>query len=187
MEGNSLQIKLRRLVARPGKIRFRPRSIESGRGSLFRQSIGRWRSTIDQSPTTPPVFDTSLAASDRLAAARRRATAFQRPADYSRAKARSIWRCTICRTRRRRLPGGGTSARISRRKVGTSSAVFAAFFREISGRHPSSGKPVYAHSLVWALSDPGRRRYYPRCVVDCQAPALRTEEARQRACSRCGG
>ena len=51
-------------------------------------------------------------------------------------------------------------------------AVFAAFFRELSGKDEATGTPQYAHSITWALSDQDNRRYYPRCAVDKAAPGL---------------
>jgi geranylgeranyl pyrophosphate synthase/predicted secreted hydrolase len=49
-------------------------------------------------------------------------------------------------------------------------ALFAAFFRELKGRHPITGEPEYAHSIAWALSDAARQRFYPCCAVDLGAP-----------------
>jgi geranylgeranyl pyrophosphate synthase/predicted secreted hydrolase len=49
-------------------------------------------------------------------------------------------------------------------------ALFAAFFRELKGRHPVTGEPEYAHSIAWALSDAARQRFYPCCAVDLGAP-----------------
>jgi geranylgeranyl pyrophosphate synthase/predicted secreted hydrolase len=49
-------------------------------------------------------------------------------------------------------------------------ALFAAFFRELKGRHPVTGEPEYAHSIAWALSDAARQQFYPCCAVDLGAP-----------------
>jgi geranylgeranyl pyrophosphate synthase/predicted secreted hydrolase len=49
-------------------------------------------------------------------------------------------------------------------------ALFAAFFRELKGRHPVTGEPEYAHSITWALSDAARQRFTPCCAVDLGAP-----------------
>ena len=49
-------------------------------------------------------------------------------------------------------------------------AIFAAFFRELKGRHPVTGEAEYAHSITWALSDAARQKYYPHCAVDLGAP-----------------
>src|SRR3954463_15380833 len=43
--------------------------------------------------------------------------------------------------------------------------VFAAFFRQATGRKVS-GEIEYAHSIAWALSDPQSKRYDPVCAVD---------------------
>lgn len=48
--------------------------------------------------------------------------------------------------------------------------LFAAFFRELKGRHPETQEPEYAHSITWALSDAARQRFYPYCAVDSGAP-----------------
>jgi geranylgeranyl pyrophosphate synthase/predicted secreted hydrolase len=47
--------------------------------------------------------------------------------------------------------------------------LFAAFFRELKGRHAVTGEREYAHSLAWALSDAKRQRFHPYCAVDAGA------------------
>jgi geranylgeranyl pyrophosphate synthase/predicted secreted hydrolase len=49
-------------------------------------------------------------------------------------------------------------------------ALFAAFFRELKGRHPVTGEPEYAHSITWALSDAARQLFLPYCAVDPGGP-----------------
>jgi geranylgeranyl pyrophosphate synthase/predicted secreted hydrolase len=51
-------------------------------------------------------------------------------------------------------------------------SVFAAFFRQALGVDGPDGKPAYAHSVSWALSDPAERRYSAKVAVDRAAPAL---------------
>lgn len=51
-------------------------------------------------------------------------------------------------------------------------SLFAAFFRVLRGRDETTGELQYAHSLTWALSDPGRRRYVTQSLVDRSAPSL---------------
>jgi geranylgeranyl pyrophosphate synthase/predicted secreted hydrolase len=126
--------------------------------------------TIDLVPPTAPALDAARAASEKRAVVPCERPAFQRPADWpgkgpidlsvhDRPHASSA------------LEWWYVNAHF-RTESGRKLAAFAAFFREISNRHQSSGEPVYAHSIIWALSDPGHRRYYPRCAVDCAAPAL---------------
>jgi len=54
-------------------------------------------------------------------------------------------------------------------------SLFAAFFRVLTGRNETTGELEYAHSLTWALSDPGRKRYVTQSLVDRRAPQLGLE------------
>ena len=55
---------------------------------------------------------------------------------------------------------------------GRTLSFFASFFRIISGRDETSGKPTYAHSLTWALADVEKKKYWPESRVDQCAPEL---------------
>jgi geranylgeranyl pyrophosphate synthase/predicted secreted hydrolase len=55
---------------------------------------------------------------------------------------------------------------------GHSFSLFAAFFRLVVGYNEQTGEPVYSHSLNWALSDLGARRYYAHSLLDPAAPAV---------------
>jgi predicted secreted hydrolase len=50
-------------------------------------------------------------------------------------------------------------------------SLFAAFFRQLIARD-ARGTPRYAHSVTWALSEPGARSYKSSVVVDSSAPEL---------------
>jgi geranylgeranyl pyrophosphate synthase/predicted secreted hydrolase len=55
-------------------------------------------------------------------------------------------------------------------------SLFAAFFRVLKGRDEETGELLWAHSLTWALSDPGRKRYVSESVVDRDAPRFGLEK-----------
>ena len=51
-------------------------------------------------------------------------------------------------------------------------ALFAAFFRVVTGRDEVTGSPLHAHSLTWALSDLASGRYISDTLVDRDAPRI---------------
>ena len=59
-------------------------------------------------------------------------------------------------------------------------ALFAAFFRELKGRHAVTGEPEYAHSIAWALSDAARQRFYPCCAGRLGRARVRAAQTRCR-------
>jgi geranylgeranyl pyrophosphate synthase/predicted secreted hydrolase len=61
------------------------------------------------------------------------------------------------------------------RAGGRDLALFAAFFRIISDRDPTTGAPSYAHSMTWALSDLATGRYLGESRVDARSPQLGLE------------
>ncbi|MBE7451128.1 MAG: polyprenyl synthetase family protein [Kofleriaceae bacterium] len=63
-------------------------------------------------------------------------------------------------------------------------SLFAAFFRIIDARDEASGEITYAHSMTWALSDPGSQRYVGESRVDARAPELGLERIRNGRGSR---
>jgi geranylgeranyl pyrophosphate synthase/predicted secreted hydrolase len=50
-------------------------------------------------------------------------------------------------------------------------SVFAAFFRQAAAV-TATGAFEYAHSVSWAVCDPGQARYWPKVAVDERAPEL---------------
>jgi geranylgeranyl pyrophosphate synthase/predicted secreted hydrolase len=50
-------------------------------------------------------------------------------------------------------------------------SVFAAFFRQAADVE-ANGAFEYAHSVSWAVCDPGQAQYWPKVAVDARAPAL---------------
>jgi geranylgeranyl pyrophosphate synthase/predicted secreted hydrolase len=59
---------------------------------------------------------------------------------------------------------------------GRALSLFAAFFRVLKGRDAQTGELQYAHSLTWAISDPGRKRYVTESLVDREAPRFGLEK-----------
>ncbi|MBK8718187.1 MAG: polyprenyl synthetase family protein [Deltaproteobacteria bacterium] len=59
---------------------------------------------------------------------------------------------------------------------GRAFSLFAAFFRVLTGRDEATGELEYAHSITWAISDAGRRRYVTQSLVDRAAPRLGIEK-----------
>jgi geranylgeranyl pyrophosphate synthase/predicted secreted hydrolase len=51
-------------------------------------------------------------------------------------------------------------------------SVFASFFRIAAGKDEATGEIQYAHSLTWALTDVGAKKYYPESLVDRRSPEL---------------
>lgn len=51
-------------------------------------------------------------------------------------------------------------------------SVFASFFRLIVGYEEESCQPIYAHSVIWAMIDLDKQKYYPLSLVDQCAPAV---------------
>jgi geranylgeranyl pyrophosphate synthase/predicted secreted hydrolase len=49
-------------------------------------------------------------------------------------------------------------------------SMFAAFFRQARGRNEATGAVEYAHTVTWALTDPGRKKYVHVSGVDPSAP-----------------
>src|SRR5689334_11077808 len=62
-------------------------------------------------------------------------------------------------------------------------SFFAAFFRQVKGYDPQSKAPLYAHSLTWAIFDPGQPLSHTVSRVDTSAP----EEGRKRIKRGLGG
>lgn len=56
--------------------------------------------------------------------------------------------------------------------TGNDYGVFASFFRIIVGIDEQTKKPIYAHSLTWAVSDIQAGRYIHTSLVDRDAPRL---------------
>ncbi len=54
-------------------------------------------------------------------------------------------------------------------------AVFAAFFRVVTGEHAATKEPIYGHFMTWALVDSNARKYYHDTIVDRDAPRLGLE------------
>ena len=55
---------------------------------------------------------------------------------------------------------------------GRSLSLFASFFRIAKSQDPVTREVQYAHSLTWALSDPGAKKYWSDSLVDKEAPKL---------------
>jgi len=51
-------------------------------------------------------------------------------------------------------------------------AVFAAFFRVVTGRDETTQEPQHAHFLTWALSDVDGHKYYSDTLVDGQSARM---------------
>ena len=51
-------------------------------------------------------------------------------------------------------------------------SLFVAFFRIIHGKDEASGAPIHAHSVTWALTDPGSGMYRAVSRVDQRAPQI---------------
>jgi len=70
---------------------------------------------------------------------------------------------------------------------GREQSLFAAFFRIVVGKDEATHDPIYAHSVTWAISDPGTRRFVFDTVVDRSSPRIGLERlARAEASAQRG-
>lgn len=58
-------------------------------------------------------------------------------------------------------------------------SVFASFFRIMIGHDKETKAPKYAHSLTWALIEPGKQEYHAISLVDKQAPEIGQEKLKR--------
>lgn len=59
---------------------------------------------------------------------------------------------------------------------GRNLALFASFFRVITGREEETKELIHSHSVTWALIDLDAKKYYHESVVDKEAPRLGLEK-----------
>ncbi|MES2621596.1 MAG: lipocalin-like domain-containing protein, partial [Bacteroidota bacterium] len=64
-------------------------------------------------------------------------------------------------------------------KGGRKLSVFASFFRKAIDVDKATKKPIYAHSLIWAISDVDKKKYHPVSLIDKKAPKLGLEELKK--------
>lgn len=57
-------------------------------------------------------------------------------------------------------------------KGGRQLSLFASFFRHAISFDKKTGKPDYAHSVIWGISDIDNKKYYTVSLVDRRAPQL---------------
>lgn len=55
-------------------------------------------------------------------------------------------------------------------------SIFAAFFRIKIGLEPETMKPIYAHSVTWAISDASEKKYCFESLLDKNAPKIGLEK-----------
>jgi geranylgeranyl pyrophosphate synthase/predicted secreted hydrolase len=59
-------------------------------------------------------------------------------------------------------------------------SLFSAFFRIKKATDKPDAPPEYAHSITWAITDPGAERYHPQSLVDRQAPKMGLKQLKNR-------
>lgn len=64
-------------------------------------------------------------------------------------------------------------------KGGRKLSLFASFFRKAIGYDKKTKTAIYAHSLIWAISDAEKKKYYPVSFIDKKAPKLGLEELKK--------
>ncbi len=58
-------------------------------------------------------------------------------------------------------------------------SIFASFFRKLIHIDEKTGEPEYAHSITWAIIDPGDKQYYSNSLVDQKAPEIGLAKLRE--------